>query len=67
MAKKKKSWLDLVNEAEVKTQQDAAQGKINFREASKASQIQYTQPTYTGNSKTANYKWETCPERCKNA
>jgi hypothetical protein len=42
-----------------KKQQEAAKGQVRFREASTASRIQYTNPTYTGNSKNANYKWET--------
>jgi hypothetical protein len=42
-----------------KKKEEAAKGQIRFREASTASRIQYTNPTYTGNSKNANYKWET--------
>jgi hypothetical protein len=42
-----------------KKKQEAAKGQVRFREASTASRIQYTNPTYTGNSKNANYKWET--------
>jgi hypothetical protein len=51
-----------------KKQQEAAKGQVRFREASTASRIQYTNPTYTGNSKNANYKWETrSPKRRENA
>jgi hypothetical protein len=46
-------------EDQKKKQQEAAKGQVRFREASTASRIQYTNPTYTGNSKNANYKWET--------
>jgi hypothetical protein len=42
-----------------KKKEEAAKGQVRFREASTASRIQYTNPTYTGNSKNANYKWET--------
>jgi hypothetical protein len=54
-----KSWLDYFDEDQKKKQQEAAKGQVRFREASTASRIQYTNPTYTGNSKNANYKWET--------
>jgi hypothetical protein len=46
-------------EDQKKKQQEQAKGQVRFREASTASRIQYTNPTYTGNSKNANYKWET--------
>jgi hypothetical protein len=42
-----------------KKKQEQAKGQVRFREASTASRIQYTKPNYTGNSKNANYKWET--------
>jgi hypothetical protein len=46
-------------EDQKKKKEEAAKGQVRFREASTASRIQYTNPTYTGNSKNANYKWET--------
>jgi hypothetical protein len=42
-----------------KKKEEQAKGQVRFREASTASRIQYTKPNYTGNSKNANYKWET--------
>jgi hypothetical protein len=54
-----KSWMDYYREDQAKKKQEAAKGQVRFREASTASRIQYTNPTYTGNSKNANYKWET--------
>jgi hypothetical protein len=54
-----KSWMDYYREDQAKKKQEQAKGQVRFREASTASRIQYTNPTYTGNSKNANYKWET--------
>jgi hypothetical protein len=46
-------------EDQKKKKEEQAKGQVRFREASTASRIQYTKPNYTGNSKNANYKWET--------
>src|SRR5574342_364563 len=42
-----------------KKKQEQANGQVRYREAASASRVQYTNPTYQGNSKNGNYKWET--------
>jgi hypothetical protein len=55
----KKMGYQAFLEDQKKKEEEAKKGQVRFREASAASRIQYTNPSYTGNSKNANYKWET--------
>lgn len=54
-----KSAYQLWKEAKEKETQRKAEGKIHFKEDSRASRVQTTLPQYSGQSKDKNYKWET--------
>jgi hypothetical protein len=54
-----KSAYQLWKEAKEKDNQRKAEGKIHFKEDSRASRVQTTLPQYTGKSKEKSYKWET--------
>ncbi|MBO0959570.1 hypothetical protein J1P26_07460 [Neobacillus sp. MM2021_6] len=58
-----KSAYQLWQEDQARKKQVAAEnaktGNINFKEASKASRVQYSLPGYEGKSKDKSYKWET--------
>ncbi|MGX1402361.1 hypothetical protein AB7M70_011834 [Bradyrhizobium japonicum] len=51
-------WLEDKKRKEQEAKKNAEQGTVNFKEASKASRVQYTIP-YEGKSKEKTYKWET--------
>jgi hypothetical protein len=53
-----KSAYQLWKEAKEKETQRKAEGKIHFKEDSRASRVQTTLPNYQGQSKDKNYKWE---------
>lgn len=57
------SWLeDWIKDKKKRDEgavQDKKTGKVNFKEASKASRVQYTLPNYEGQSKNKSYQWET--------
>jgi hypothetical protein len=52
-------WKEDQAKRQKQATQDAAQGKVNFKEASKASRVQYSLPGYQGDSKEKSYNWET--------
>jgi hypothetical protein len=54
-----KSAYQLWKEAKAKEDQRKAEGKIHFKEDSRASRVQTTLPQYSGQSKDKSYKWET--------
>lgn len=54
-----KSAYQLWKEAKEKETKRKAEGKIHFKEDSKATRIQTTLPNYQGQSKEKSYKWET--------
>jgi hypothetical protein len=53
-----KSAYQLWKEAKEKEKQRKAEGKIHFKEDSRATRLQTTLPQYTGQSKDKSYKWE---------
>jgi hypothetical protein len=56
---KKKSYLEIIEEAQRNTAQRQAEGRINFKEDSRNTRVQYSLPHYQGRSETdKTYKWE---------
>jgi hypothetical protein len=53
-----KSAYQLWKEAKEKETQRKTEGKVHFKEDSRASRVRTTLPQYEGKSKDKNYKWE---------
>jgi hypothetical protein len=58
MATKKKTYLEILAEEQAKDAQRKAAGVIHFKEDSRATRVQYSDPNYTGKSEEKSYKWE---------
>jgi Large polyvalent protein associated domain 38 len=56
---KKKSYLEILKEEQAKDTQRRAEGRIDFKEDSRATRVQYSLPQYQGRSESkTTYKWE---------
>jgi hypothetical protein len=55
---KKKSGYELWKEVQAQETQRKAEGRINFKEDSRATRVQYSLPHYQGRSEEKSYKWE---------
>jgi hypothetical protein len=55
---KKKSYLEILAEEQAKDAQRRAAGVVHFKEDSRATRVQYSDPNYTGKSEEKSYKWE---------